>query len=89
MNADKILGKEVKDKITGYKGIATCRCSFLQGCDRIEVAAPMDKDGKLPDMVTFDEPQLEVIGPGIRPETVKKARSPGGPHGRYNTSIQR
>jgi len=40
-------------------------------------------------MFTFDEPQLEIIGPGIRPETVWKVKDPGGPHTRYNTSIQR
>jgi len=55
------LGDEVKDKVTGFKGVAVVRHTYLQGCDRISVQPPIDKEGKHPDAVAFDEPQLEVL----------------------------
>jgi len=55
------LGDEVKDTISGFKGIAISRHSYLQGCDRISIQPTIDKDGKLPEQQSFDEPQLEVI----------------------------
>ncbi len=55
------LGDYVKDKISGYKGIVVCVCSYLQGCDRAAVQAKVSKDNKKPDWLYFDVPQLKVI----------------------------
>ena len=55
------LGDFVKDPITGFKGIAISRHSYLNGCDRISIQPPLDKNGKCPDTVTFDEPQLTIL----------------------------
>ncbi len=55
------LGDEVKDMVSGFQGIAVARYQYLQGCNRIGVQPPVDRDGKLPEMATFDEPQMEVI----------------------------
>lgn len=55
------LGDEVKDKISGFRGIAVARHSYIEGCNRISVQPVIDRDGKLPDSVTFDEPCLEVV----------------------------
>lgn len=55
------LGDEVRDIVSGFKGIAIARTSYLQGCDRICVQPPVDEDGKLPKEAHFDEPQLEVV----------------------------
>ncbi len=74
------LGREVKDKITGYQGIAVCRHEFLTGCARISVQPPKKEDGTLPDECTFDEPMLEVVGNGILPPPPSKKEPPGGPH---------
>lgn len=57
------LGDEVKDTISGFSGIAVCRHTYLQGCDRISVQPKINKDGELKDSLAFDEPQLEVIKP--------------------------
>ena len=60
------LGQEVKDNITGFEGIAVCRCLWLHGCERISVQPPFNKkEGKLPEAQIFDEPQLEIIGDGV------------------------
>lgn len=54
------LGDEVKDKVSGFRGVAIARHIYLQGCNRISVQPKTDKEGKLPEAVTFDEPLLEV-----------------------------
>lgn len=71
------LGQEVKDMISGFKGIAVARHHYLQGCDRISVQPKADKDGKLDESTTFDEPQLIVIGK--KKITTNGSRRNGGP----------
>ena len=55
------LGQQVKDSITGYKGTAVGRTSWLYGCERIAIQGPLDKDGKVPELVWFDETQLVML----------------------------
>ena len=55
------LGDEVRDTVTGFRGIAIAKTEYLHGCARIAVQPRVDKDGKVPDSCTFDEPQLELI----------------------------
>ena len=70
------LGDEVRDKVTGFKGIAISRHSYLQGCDRINVQPKVNRKGELPKDSSFDEPQLEVF----KPKATKRAKGkPGGP----------
>ena len=76
---DKIkLGQEVKDRVTGFKGIAISRVNYLQGCDRIGVAPIVDKDGDLRDVQSFDEPDLIIVGEGILPKPQPKPTETGG-----------
>lgn len=70
------LGDEVKDKVSGFQGIAVARHTYLNGCDRISIQPKIDKEGKLPESQSFDEPQLEVI----QKETVEQgSKKTGGP----------
>ena len=63
--AKRDLGDEVKDPITGFKGVAIGRTSWLHGCDRIVVQPRgVDKDGKIFESQSFDEPQLKIIKKG-------------------------
>ncbi len=78
------LGDEVKDRITGYQGIAVARHSYLQGCDRITVSPPIDKNGKLREEANFDEPQLEVIKAAKVKRTAPR-KNPGGPEKHSDT----
>jgi hypothetical protein len=71
------LGSKVKDKVTGYTGIATARHEFLNGCVRYSVQGPMEKDGKLPDEKWFDIGQIDIVGPGVAKKMV--AKKTGGP----------
>jgi len=73
------LGKKVKDKITGFEGIATSKHTYLTGCNQFGVQPPLDKDGKVPDKKYFDEARLTVTGDGISVEEVS-ADKPGCDH---------
>jgi hypothetical protein len=73
-----ILGQKVRDKVTGFVGIATCRSMFLSGCDRIGVQ-PFAKEGKVPDSHYFDEPLLEIIDKTPITKKPKEKKKRGGP----------
>ncbi len=55
------LGDTVRDKITGFEGIAIEMATYLNGCVQFEVQPPINKEGKIPDSVWIDEQQLVVI----------------------------
>ena len=58
---DNILGKRCKDTVSEFVGVAVSTHHYLHGCTRVTLQPPMDKDGKLPESQTFDEPSLEII----------------------------
>lgn len=55
------LGDEVKDSVTGFKGIVVARTDYIHGCTRVSVQPKVGKDGKVPDQMAFDEPALVVL----------------------------
>ena len=65
-----LLGKQVKDKITDFEGIATSKHIYLTGCNQYGVQPKIDKDGKIPELRYFDEARLVVTGVGISAEEV-------------------
>lgn len=71
------LGQTVRDTVTGYVGVVVCRSEWLHGCVRVAVQGPVDKDGKMPDAINFDEPGLEVV-PKAKAKT-DKSKPPAGP----------
>ena len=76
------LGQEVKDKVTGFKGIVTVRAEHLFGCIRIGVKPQgFDKDGRIQDHEFFDEASLEGSSEGIFPTQPipETKKPPGGP----------
>lgn len=71
------LGDEVKDSITGFKGIAIGRTTWLTGCDRIMVQPKgINKEGKIYEPQSFDEGTLELVK---AKKPIKTDRSKGGP----------
>lgn len=66
------LGTVVRDKVTGFVGIAENRADFLYGCTRYCVQPVVDKEGKMPESKMVDEPQLEIV------EGEKVVMSPAG-----------
>lgn len=78
------LGDKVRDKVTGFEGIATSRTEYLNGCFQIEITPKMKKKDaiKPEDLVgmAIDEQQLERVGNGINtPEKKVIKTSTGGP----------
>ena len=74
------LGKMVRDRVSGFEGIVIARTQWLNGCVRITVQGPVDKEGKFTEPQTIDEPQLEVLGDGVEvPEAAATSRQSGGP----------
>lgn len=65
------LGAEAEDSLTKFKGIATARFTFLNGCVRIEITPTTLKDGKPIEPSSFDEqrvaPHSKATTGGPRP----------------------
>ncbi len=76
------LGDKVRDKVTGYEGIATSRTEFLNGCTQIEVTPKIKKgtNPKLEDIggMAIDQQQLERVGNGINTPAKKIETSDTG-----------
>ena len=73
---DKIIGKVVRDKVTGYQGIVTGRTTWLNGCARVIVQSQKLHEGKPVDSQWFDQPQVEIVDvKGLKRQSVKT----GGP----------
>ena len=70
------LGDEVKDKVSGFKGVVVSEHNYLNGCQRLSVQPKVTKEGKLPNSQTFDEPQLELIK---KKKIAQGSRFAGGP----------
>lgn len=63
-----ILGDEVVDRVSGFRGVAVSRHTYLYGCGRVTVQ-PFVKDDILPQPETFDESALEVVQDYKAPST--------------------
>ena len=69
------LGNKVRDKITGFKGIATARIEYINGCVQFCVKPKMGKDKEMPDGEYIDIAQLELVNKG---KSIKSEKT-GGP----------
>jgi hypothetical protein len=75
-----MLGKKVKDIITGFTGIATSKLEFLTGCTQIGISPPVKKgEPTIPDTVYVDISRVEVLGEGPKLKTKVVKKEPGGP----------
>lgn len=76
MDLDDVLGKKVRDKITGFTGIAQSYDVWRTGCRRIGIfPTELDKDGKAKEMRWVDEMDIEILSK----ETKKRGSLRGGP----------
>ena len=74
------LGQKVKDKVTGFTGIATARIEYLNGCVQILVTPKMatPKKGETQEYPTatyVDVEQLDIVG---RKSSKKAKKDTGG-----------
>jgi len=73
------LGDRVKDRISGFVGIAVGRSEYLYGCVRLSVASTEMKDGKPIETQWFDEDQCEVVEGDAVPAPASAKTRAGGP----------
>ena len=72
------LGDLVQDRVTGLKGIATCKTTFLNGCVQVEIT-PRLKDNDLgsPEKtmgIAVDIQQIKRVGCGLNTTPREKKR---------------
>ncbi len=73
------LGKEGKDKITGFTGVITAHVKYLTGCDQYCLTPKVNDKGETMTGEFFDEARIEITGNGILPEEVQGEKG-GGPN---------
>lgn len=74
------LGELVKDQITGFTGVATARCLYLYGCERIQITSQkLTKEKNEPQQEWFDEAGVVKVGKGVKAKEVIVS-STGGPN---------
>lgn len=80
------LGVTMKDLFTNLTGVAVLRIKQRHTGDRYGIQAPMGKDKKIPEVVTFDEEDLVQIDPppALKKKDPEKKDPPNGPHDRKN-----
>jgi hypothetical protein len=65
---NEILGKEVEDNVTGFRGIVVGVIEYFNGCIQYGIRPrKMNNDGTYPDLVWRDDVNCKVIGDGIVP----------------------
>jgi hypothetical protein len=77
------LGDEVKDRVSGFKGIVVAVTDYLNQCRKATVQPKCDKDGKFPDAWSLDISSLDLVkkGAGLKKERAEKSKKygTGGP----------
>lgn len=71
------LGTMVRDKLTGFEGIAVSHTTWLYGCSRVGIQSKKLHDGKPVEVQWFDEVSVEAVAP-TEPVSGPKM-STGGP----------
>ena len=71
------LGDTVEDVISGFKGVAIARTTWITGCNRIIVQPLFDaKKQELPETMQFDEPMLKIVARAKK--SIKERRDHSG-----------
>ena len=65
------FGKEYESKVSGAKGACIAVTKWQYGCIRVALQPRIDKDGKVPEQIWVDAPELI----GVEPQGAE----PGGP----------
>lgn len=76
-----MLGKRVKDVVTGMTGIAVQRIEYMNGCIQYLIQPEKLKDGIPTETRWFDEEQVELVS--TKKIVNKKKKSTGGPTPTY------
>lgn len=72
------LGDLVRDKVSGFEGIAVAHSKHLTGCDRIWVIPKVGDDRKPVEGAWFDIDMLLIVQPIVIEPVVYNRAAPGG-----------
>lgn len=78
------LGDKLRDKITGFEGIAVGRHQWINNCNTYSIKPQMLKDGAPQDSHSFDEPQLDLVEEKAIPDINRKTGGPERPIGKHS-----
>jgi len=70
------LGSKARCIVDGFTGVLVAATRYLSGCNRYMLQAE-SRDGKPGETYWCDEPQLEIVGPGVKVENVRGVVSGG------------
>lgn len=70
-----ILGKQAKDKISGFEGVITGHVHYLTGCAQCLLMPKVAKDGSIRAAEWFDEQRLEIKS--AKPVKFDNSKTPG------------
>ena len=73
-----MLGKKVKDTLTGVRGVAIARIEYMNGCVQYQIQTDVVKDGIPAEAQWFDVQRVELIKAST-PKTARKRAGTGGP----------
>ncbi len=62
-----LLGTQMKDAVTGFKGMVDSVCFDAYGCVQISLKPAIDAKGKMPDAYWFDVKRLKAFGTRLMP----------------------
>lgn len=59
------LGEKLECLVTGFRGIATARIEYINGCIQYCLVPKVGSDNKRPDGEYIDQKQLKKVGKGV------------------------
>lgn len=71
------LGDEVEDTITGFRGIAVARHSYIGASNNISVQPVVEQYGELPEIQVFTEGLLKIIKAKEKKVVVREVKKGG------------
>ena len=74
------MGIEVRDRVTGFKGVITGYAHYMFGCDQFLVMPNVRDDGTAQDGKWFDDGRISIVPEGrVVPIEAVQGTSKGGP----------
>ena len=70
-------GDEVREKITGFKGIITGTCFYLTGCNQYLITAKPKDEISEATALWYDEGRLELVSKDVHNEKFLQAEEKG------------
>lgn len=61
MKGTELLGLTLRDRVTGFVGVATGFVTYLSGCNQFLLTPPVTADGAYRDAQWFDQQRLMLL----------------------------